>query len=236
VSRPEPVGDDQTDQGRRRPRQERVRDARVVNGSRAARPNNVADRASTDTERVGGVRPESARTSGPASAPSSAPDAVVGSRNDQAKRGAASMAEGRKTDTHNSRREKPRTAAADETEQLLVTLSAATGEIVKVEKLDPGGKRHELSDGEYAALAVDDETDEIEAALEEAYAAGVGDALGEDDEDGADDEEDALRRLAVGRLLVRGMLRRGLRRRLIRRAIQRDDRKQGSAPRGKERL
>ena len=119
-----------------------------------------------------------------------------------------------------SRREASRAGPASETEQLLVTLSVATGEIVKVEKLDQAGKRHELSEIEYAELAVDDQTDELEAALEEAYEAGIGDALGEDD-DGANGDEPALRRLVVGRLLVRGMLRRGLRRRLLRRAIRR---------------
>jgi hypothetical protein len=124
-------------------------------------------------------------------------------------------------ETSGSRREGPRPAPAGETEQLLLTLSAATGEIVKVERLDKAGKRHELSEIEYAELAVDDQTDELEAALEQAYEAGVGDALGEDDDDGANGDEPELRRLVVGRLLVRGTLRRGLRRRLLRRAIRR---------------
>src|SRR5262245_4345335 len=48
-----------------------------------------------------------------------------------------------------SRREEPRTSPAGATEQLVLTLSAATGEIVKVEKLDGTGKRHELSEEEY---------------------------------------------------------------------------------------
>ena len=138
-------------------------------------------------------------------------------------------------ETSGSRREGPRPAPAGETEQLVLTLSAATGEIVKVEKLDGTGKRHELSEEEYAELAVDDATDELEAALEEAYEAGVGDALGEDDEDGADGEELALRRLVVGRLLVRGMLRRGLRRRLLRRAIRRQTLRRGVPSRGARR-
>src|SRR5262245_15358537 len=134
-----------------------------------------------------------------------------------------------------SRREASRAGPASETEQLLVTLSVATGEIVKVEKLDQAGKSHELSEDEYAELAADDDTDELEAALEEAYEAGVADALGEDDEDGADGEELALRRLVVGRLLVRGMLRRGLRRRLLRRAIRRQILKRGLLTRGARR-
>jgi hypothetical protein len=118
----------------------------------------------------------------------------------------------------------------------MLTLSVATGEIVRVEKVEHGGKRHELSDGEYAELVVDDETGEIEAALEEAYEAGLEDALGENDGDGAAaDEVLALRRLAVGRLLVRGMLRRGLRRRLLHRPTRREGGERGSG-RGKESL
>jgi hypothetical protein len=145
------------------------------------------------------------------------------------------MVDARNSDTNGSKREKVRAAAAaGGTEQLLLTLSVATGEIVRVEKLDPAGKRHELSEGEYAQLAVDDGADELDAALEEAYEAGVEDALGEDGEDEPGDEELALRRLAVGRLLVRGMLRRGLRRRLVRRAIRREVLERGSARRGKE--
>ena len=134
-----------------------------------------------------------------------------------------------------SRREGARAAPTVETEQLMLTLSVATGEIVRVEKVEHGGKRHELSDGEYAELVVDDETGEIEAALEEAYEAGLEDALGENDGDGAADEVLALRRLAVGRLLVRGMLRRGLRRRLLHRTTRREGGKRGSG-RGKESL
>jgi hypothetical protein len=144
------------------------------------------------------------------------------------------MAEARNTHASGSGRGKSPAAAAGAIKQVLLTLSVATGEIVKIEKLDQAGKRHELSDGEYAELAVDDETEELDAVLEEAYETGVGDALGADD-DGVGEEELALRRLAVGRLLVRGMLRRGLRRRLVRRAIRRESLRRGSARRGKER-
>ena len=39
------------------------------------------------------------------------------------------------------------------TEQWLFTLDGATGEVCRVEKLDPvSGSRHELSEAEYAAL------------------------------------------------------------------------------------
>ena len=51
-----------------------------------------------------------------------------------------------------SRREPSRPATAEETEQLVVTISAATGEIVKVEKVDKAGKRDELSEEELTPL------------------------------------------------------------------------------------
>jgi hypothetical protein len=91
MSGPEPVGEDKPDRGRR-PRHERVGDARAAGGSRTKRPTAPSDRASTDDERVGRRRTASTPPSIPASAPSSAPDAVVGSRNDQALGGAAPMA------------------------------------------------------------------------------------------------------------------------------------------------
>ncbi len=135
------------------------------------------------------------------------------------------MAESRETpketERHNTKRESPRPARTVETEQLVVTLSVPTGEIVKVEKLERGGHRRELTDEEYVGLAVDDETDKLEETLEDAYEAGVADALGENDVDGEDDGHEAFERLAVGRLLVRKKLRRELRRRLMRRAVWR---------------
>jgi len=124
-------------------------------------------------------------------------------------------------ETPASKREASRATPAGETEQLVLTLSVETGDIVNVEKLDQAGKRHELSEDDYAELAVDDVTDELEAALEEAYETGVVDALGEDG------EELALRRLVVGRLLVRGMLRHELGRQVLRRAIRRQILKRG---------
>jgi hypothetical protein len=226
ISPSEPVNGDQPDRGRVHPGEER-RDPRAVKGSHAVRPTFSRPRGSTDDERV-------ATPTGPDARP---PFAGVTTPRGKTRRkgGAASMVDSKHSDTSGSRRENARTAVASETEQLLLTLSVATGEIVKVEKLDQGGKRHELSAGDYAELADDDDTDELEAALEEAYEVGVGDALGEDNEEGDGGEELALRRLAVGRLLVRGMLRRGLRRRLLRRAIRREVLKRGAVRRGKER-
>lgn len=41
---------------------------------------------------------------------------------------------------------------AQETHQLVFTLHASTGEILRIENLDPSGGRSELSDDEYAAM------------------------------------------------------------------------------------
>ena len=60
----------------------------------------------------------------------------------------------------------PAHPAAEETEQLVVTISAGTREIVKIEKIDKAGKRDELTEEECAKFAGEDELDEIEAGLE----------------------------------------------------------------------
>src|SRR4029078_12566469 len=96
--------------------------------------------------------------------------------------------------------------SAEEEEQLVVTFNAAMGEIVKVEKVDKAGKRQELTEEECAKLAGRDEVEEIEAALEEAFEAGVAVVVGDDDKEDAeddDDEERALRQLLIGGLLGR---------------------------------
>jgi phosphoenolpyruvate synthase/pyruvate phosphate dikinase len=125
-----------------------------------------------------------------------------------------------------SKREPWRSASTGETEQMVVTIDATTGAVFKVEKIDKAGSRKELSEDECAKLAGEDEVDEIEAALEEAFEAGIAGALSEDEEDDLDDEEQALRRLLIGGLLRRrpvlGRLRaRSVRRLLLRRLIRR---------------
>jgi hypothetical protein len=120
-----------------------------------------------------------------------------------------------------SKRGGPQATPVGDTEQLVITLSVATGEIVNVEKIDRAGRRHELTDEDFAELAVDDVTDELDAALEDAYDTGLADALGEDA------EELALERLVAGRLSVRTMLRNELGRELLRRAFRRQTLKRG---------
>ena len=127
---------------------------------------------------------------------------------------------GRDRESAASRREPSRFGSADETEQLVLTISSATGDILKIEKVDKAGKREELSDERSAELAGDDEIEEIEAGLEEAFEAGLSAALGEDDEDVEDDGQ-AIERLLIGQLIGRRAGLRALRRRFVHRLLLR---------------
>jgi len=124
-------------------------------------------------------------------------------------------------------------AGASEEEQVVVTINAPMGKIVQLEKIDNAGKRQELEEEEWAKLVGDDEVEEIEAALEEAFEAGVAAAFGEeyeDDEAVEDEEEKALRRLLIAgllrrrrvqrRILQRLMVSRLLRRRFLKRPVR----------------
>src|SRR6478672_10299077 len=109
-----------------------------------------------------------------------------------------------------------------EEEQLSVTINPTMGRIVKVEKVDKAGKRQELAEEEWAKLVGEDEVEEIEGAIEEAFEAGVAGVLGEeyeDDEGYEDDEEKAVRRFLIGKLLRRSIRRRILQRLLLSRLL-----------------
>jgi hypothetical protein len=64
-------------------------------------------------------------------------------------------------------------AAGDDTEQIIFTMRAPRGEVVKVEKIDVGGNRHELSKEEIAGFVGKNEVSEIEDALDEAFEAEI---------------------------------------------------------------
>lgn len=119
----------------------------------------------------------------------------------------------------------PRPTPPEDTVQLVVTLSASKGEVLKVEALSQSGQRSEISEGDFAALTGEDEIEELEVAFEEAYAAGVADALGEEDEEDEEEDEEetkgSLRQLLLGRSAGRLLIRRGLRRLILRRALRR---------------
>ena len=117
----------------------------------------------------------------------------------------------------------------EETEQLVVTINPAMGGIVKVEKIDRAGKREELSEEECGRLLGEDEMEEIEAALDEAFEAAVISVIGGGNQttgEYEDDEEKAIRRFLIGDLLIpRAVRRRILHRLLLSRMLRRRFRK-----------
>jgi len=120
---------------------------------------------------------------------------------------------------HGVKPERAHRPAADQTEQLIFTLNAVTGEVVGIEKIDAHGKRRDMVKNETVALAGKDNLHEIEAALDEAFEAGISSVLEPESEvepDGGSEEELELRRV-----LLTGIIGRGVRRRLQRRLVQR---------------
>ena len=105
-----------------------------------------------------------------------------------------------------------------EMEQLVVTINPAIGGIVKVEKIDKAGKHEELSEEECGRLVGEDEVEEIEAALDEAFEAAVVSVMGDGDQaerEYEDDEEKAIRRFLISDLLIPRAVRRRILHRLL---------------------
>jgi hypothetical protein len=128
---------------------------------------------------------------------------------------------------HSAKRERTRADAGSETKQLIFTLNATTGAVIRIEMVDPNGKRSEVPKDETIALAGKDGLHEIEAALDDAFEAGIssvfeptgGDEPGEDSEETEDsDEEKELRRVLLMQIIGRDVRRR-LQRRLVQRFI-----------------
>ena len=109
--------------------------------------------------------------------------------------------------------------------QLVVTINPAMGGIVKVEKIDKAGKHEELSDEECARLVGEDEVDEIQDTIEEAFEAAVMSVIGEEkqaERENEDEEEKAIRRFLINDLLIpRAIGRRILHRLLLSRLLRR---------------
>ena len=114
-------------------------------------------------------------------------------------------------------------------EQLVVTINPAMGGIVKVEKIDKAGKPEELSEEECGRLMGEDEVEEIQDALDEAFEAAVVSVTGAEDEtegEYEDDEEKTVRRFLISELLIpRTVRRRILHRLLLSRMLRRRSRK-----------
>jgi len=107
-----------------------------------------------------------------------------------------------------------------ETKEVVLTLVASNGDVVKIETLEKSGQRRALSDEEFANIAGEDAVD-LGAALEHAYATGIADAL--QDELGEDDVdvEEILRRFIFKIAAGRQLLRRGAHKLVLRNALHR---------------
>jgi hypothetical protein len=112
-----------------------------------------------------------------------------------------------------------RSAGDEETEQLIFTLRAATGEIIRVEKADAAGKRGELPKDEAVELVGKQNLDEVEAALDEAFEAGICSVL--DPESEHETSEETAEETELRRTLLKLIIGREIRRRLQRRIVQR---------------
>ena len=118
-----------------------------------------------------------------------------------------------------------KSAPEEEMKQLVVTINPAMGGIVKVEKIDKAGKHEELSDEECARLVGEDEVEEIQDTIDEAFEVGVMSVIGEEDQaerENEDEEDKAIRRFLINDLLIpRGVRRRILHRLLLSRMLRR---------------
>jgi hypothetical protein len=116
-----------------------------------------------------------------------------------------------------------------EQRQLILTLNARDGEIVKIEEVEKSGGRHEIIDEEFAALAGDEEVEGLFPALEHAYAAGFADAEGEGIDLDGDDDDDGFEQILLqgvgGHPSLRHEVRKLILARLIRRQLKRSARK-----------
>jgi len=119
------------------------------------------------------------------------------------------------------KQEPARFSVGESTEQIIFTMRAPTGEVVKVEKIDVRGNRREISKEEIAGLVNESEKNEIEEALDEAFEAGICSLLdprSEVEESPETGEEVALRRELLT-LIVGAGARRRLQRRIVQRLI-----------------
>ena len=115
--------------------------------------------------------------------------------------------------------EPARLATGDGTEQIIFTMRAPAGEVVKVEKIDAGGNRRDLSKEEVASLVGKSEENEIEEALDEAFEAGICSLL--DPRSEAEESPETTDEVALRRELLTLIVGAGARRRLQRRIVQR---------------
>lgn len=141
---------------------------------------------------------------------------------------------------HRSTKSRPseKKASSAGIKEVVLTLSMPKGNVVKIEKVEKLGHRQALSDEELAMFVGEDEMDDLGSVLEEAYAAGIADALGEKPaedtredelEEGESDDEafgDFMLRLLARHRLVRRGVRRLVLRRMVASTLVRSERPQ----------
>jgi hypothetical protein len=115
----------------------------------------------------------------------------------------------------------PCAPGATETEQLIFTLRAASGEVVRIEKIDAAGKRSDVPKDKTAELAGKETMHEIEAALDVAFEAGISSMLDPGNDDDQPEESESAEEMEIRKLLLGLIIGRAVRRRLRRRIAQR---------------
>jgi hypothetical protein len=106
-------------------------------------------------------------------------------------------------------------------DEIVLTLSPATHDVVKVAWLGKDGRRTELSEQECAEFASDDEVDDVVVAVQEAYEAGVIKGLDHQHDFDEDDEDLVIWQLLLGSSSKVGPVRRGVRRAMLHRLLLR---------------
>ena len=120
-----------------------------------------------------------------------------------------------------SKQPAPHSAATETMDEIVLTLSPATHDVVKVERLGRAGQRKELSEQDCAELAGDDEVDELVVAVQEAYEAGVMKGLDQQHDYDEADEDLVIWQLLLDRPRQVGPLRRDIRRAMLHRLLLR---------------
>ena len=120
-----------------------------------------------------------------------------------------------------SKQPAPHSAATETMDEIVLTLSPATHDVVKVERLGKAGQRKELSEHECAELAGGDEVDELVVTVQEAYEAGVMKGLDQQHDYDEADEDLVIWQLLLDRPRQVGPLRRDIRRAMLHRLLLR---------------
>ncbi|HKR87137.1 MAG TPA: hypothetical protein VJS38_03090 [Phenylobacterium sp.] len=119
-------------------------------------------------------------------------------------------AEGRRPKTGPGKAEQP--ASGD---LISFTVEPAAGRIVKIERVDSAGDRHEFSAEETARLARSDAEPTLERIVEQAFEAGIDCVLGDEAEGEQESTEDAV----LSRALLQSLIERSAAKRLLQREI-----------------